>query len=125
MAVPQLDQKLDQRLVQLTTAKAETLAERAARFRNRTLTESEEWLDHIQRAKAPVVENDTQGLKELVGAWQSPVQVARVGPEPWDVDMDEALEERHAEIAPVIENTVRRTLPWLLSREVTQGQLPL
>jgi hypothetical protein len=75
MAVPQLDQKLDQRLVQLTTAKAETLAERAARFRNRTLTESEEWLDHIQRAKAPVVEIDTQGLKELVGAWQIPVQV--------------------------------------------------
>lgn len=51
--------------------------------------------------------------------------VARVGPEPWDVDMDEPLERRYAEIAPIIENTVRRTLPWLLSREVTQGQLPL
>ena len=75
MAVPQLDQKLDQRLDQLTTAKAETLAERAARFRDRTLTESENWLDHIQRAKALVAENDTQGLKELISAWQIPVQV--------------------------------------------------
>lgn len=73
MAVTQLDQKLDQRLDQLTTAKAKTLAERAARFRDRTLTESENWLDHIQRAKALVAENDTQGLKELISAWQIPV----------------------------------------------------
>lgn len=75
LAVTQLDQKLDLRLEQLTTAKAETLAERAARFRDRTLTESENWLDHIQRAKALVAENDTQGLKELISAWQIPVQV--------------------------------------------------
>ena len=75
LAVTQLGQKLDQRLDQLTTAKAETLAERAARFRDRTLTESENWLDHIQRAKALVAENDTQGLKELISAWQIPVQV--------------------------------------------------
>lgn len=71
----QLDQKLTQRLDQLTKAKAETLAERAARFRDRTLTESENWLDHIQRAKALVAENDTQGLKELISAWQIPVQM--------------------------------------------------
>ena len=75
MAVTQLDQKLDQRLDQLTTAKAETLAERAARFRDRALTESENWLDHIQRAKALLAANDTQGLKELISAWQIPVQV--------------------------------------------------
>lgn len=67
---------MDQRLDQLTTAKAETLAERAARFRDRTLTESEGWLDQIQNAKALLAENDTQGLKELVGAWQIPVQVS-------------------------------------------------
>jgi hypothetical protein len=75
MAVTQLDQKLDQRLHQLTTAKAETLAERAARFRERALTESEGWLDQIQRAKSLVAENDTQGLKELISAWQIPVQL--------------------------------------------------
>lgn len=75
MAVTLLDQKLDQRLDQLTTAKAETLAERAVRFRDRTLRESEGWLDQIQSAKALLAENDTQGLKELVGAWQIPVQV--------------------------------------------------
>jgi hypothetical protein len=51
--------------------------------------------------------------------------VARLGPEPFDVNMDEDLERRYAEIAPVIENIVRRTLPWLLSRDITQGQLPL
>jgi hypothetical protein len=50
--------------------------------------------------------------------------VGRVGPEP-TVEMDEALNQRFAEIEPIITNTVRRTLPWLLSREVTQGQLPL
>ena len=75
LAVTQLDQKLDQRLDQLTTAKAETLAERAARFRDRTLKESEGWLDQIQSAKALLAANDTQGLKELISAWQIPVQV--------------------------------------------------
>ncbi len=45
--------------------------------------------------------------------------------QPWDVDMDDALERRYAEIAPMIENIVRRTLPWLLSREISQSQLPL
>lgn len=74
-AVTQLDQKLTQRLDQLTTDKAETLAERAARFRDRALTESEGWLDQIQSAKKLVAANDTQGLKELISAWQIPVQV--------------------------------------------------
>lgn len=74
-AVAQLDQKLDQRLDQLTTARAETLAERAARFRDRALAESEGWLDQIQRAKSLVAANDTQGLKELISAWQVPVQM--------------------------------------------------
>jgi hypothetical protein len=53
------------------------------------------------------------------------VTVARIGPKPWDVDMDEALERRYAEIAPMIENIVRRALPWLLSREISQSELPL
>jgi hypothetical protein len=34
------------------------------------------------------------------------------------------MERRHEEIGPMIENIVRRTLPWLLSREV-QSELPL
>ncbi len=51
--------------------------------------------------------------------------VARIGLKPWEVDMNDALERRHAEIAPMIENIVRRTLPWLLSREISQSQLPL
>ena len=53
------------------------------------------------------------------------VFVSRIGPKPWDVDTDDALERRYAEIAPMIENIVRRTLPWLLSREISQSQLPL
>jgi hypothetical protein len=51
--------------------------------------------------------------------------VARIGPEPFEVNMDEPLKRRYTEIAPMIENIVRRTLPWLLSREITQSQLPL
>jgi hypothetical protein len=49
---------------------------------------------------------------------------ARVGPEP-SVEICEALAEKRQVIQPMISNTVRRTLPWLLSREVSQGQLPL
>ena len=50
--------------------------------------------------------------------------VARVGDEP-EPRTDAALERRYAEIAPIITNIVRRTLPWLLSRDLSQGQLPL
>lgn len=74
-AVTQLDQKLTHRLDQLTTDKAETLAARAAQFRDRALAESEGWLDQIQRAKSLLAANDIQGLKELVSAWQVPVQM--------------------------------------------------
>jgi hypothetical protein len=52
------------------------------------------------------------------------VLVARIGPKLWETDLADALECRHEEIAPMIENIVRRTLPWLLSREV-QSELPL
>lgn len=76
MAVTKLDQRLDEQLDQLTKAKAETLAERAVRLRERMLDESEGWLDQIQRAKALVAANDTQGLKELINAWHVPVQVS-------------------------------------------------
>ncbi len=51
--------------------------------------------------------------------------VSRIGPKPVDVNMDEPLQRRHEQIAPMIENVVRRTLPWLLSRDITQTQLPL
>lgn len=50
--------------------------------------------------------------------------VARIGFEP-ELNTNEALDRRHEEIAPVIINIVRRTLPWILSREITQAQLPL
>lgn len=51
--------------------------------------------------------------------------VSRVGPEPWDVDLDEPLEQRRKEIEPIVANIVRRSLPWLLSRDMSQGQLAL
>jgi hypothetical protein len=50
--------------------------------------------------------------------------VAQIGPEP-TVEMDEAIEQKFRLVEPMITNSVRRTLPWLLSREVTQGHLPL
>ena len=50
--------------------------------------------------------------------------VSRIGFDP-EPNTDEALDRRYKEIAPIIENIVRRTLPWLLSREISQSQLPL
>ena len=50
--------------------------------------------------------------------------VSRIGIEP-DLETDDALCARCEEIAPMIENIVRRTLPWLLSRDISQTQLPL
>ena len=49
---------------------------------------------------------------------------ARNGPEP-SVEMQKAMVEKYDLIEPMLTNTVRRTLPWLLSREVSQGELPL
>jgi hypothetical protein len=49
---------------------------------------------------------------------------ARIGSEP-TAKMSDALERHLEKIQPVIENTVRKTLPWLLSRDVTQRNLPL
>ena len=53
------------------------------------------------------------------------VLVSRIGPKLWETDLVDDMERRYAEIAPMIENIVRRTLPWLLSREVSQSELPL
>jgi hypothetical protein len=50
--------------------------------------------------------------------------VARIGPEP-TVEIDDARHRKFQLIEPMITNIVRRTLPWLLSREVSQSQLPL
>jgi hypothetical protein len=50
--------------------------------------------------------------------------VARIGPEP-TVAVDEEMQRKFELIEPMITNIVRRTLPWLLSREVSQSQLPL
>lgn len=50
--------------------------------------------------------------------------VARIGPEP-SIETDDLMDCRFKQIEPIVTNTVRRTLPWLLSREVTQSQLPL
>jgi hypothetical protein len=50
--------------------------------------------------------------------------VARIGFEP-TVEMDEIITEKFKLVEPMITNIVRRTLPWLLSREISQSQLPL
>ena len=50
--------------------------------------------------------------------------VPRIGEEP-TVDVDEAMQRKFEVVEPMITNIVRRTLPWLLSREVSQSQLPL
>lgn len=51
--------------------------------------------------------------------------VARVGPEPWEVGMLAPLLERHEQLAPVITNLVRRSLPWILARAKDPNELPL
>lgn len=51
--------------------------------------------------------------------------VSRIGPEPFDVEMDEPLALRYDVIAPMIESIVRRTMPWLLSRAMSQGEFTL
>lgn len=51
--------------------------------------------------------------------------VSRIGPEPFDVDLDQALDARLAAVEPIVTNLVRRSLPWLLSREMPQGELGL
>ena len=50
--------------------------------------------------------------------------VARIGPEP-TVEIDEEMQRKFELIEPMITNIVRRTLPGLLSREVSQSQLPI
>jgi hypothetical protein len=50
--------------------------------------------------------------------------VARIGPEP-TVAIDVEMQRKFELIEPMITNIVRRTLPWLLSREVSQSQLPI
>lgn len=50
--------------------------------------------------------------------------VARIGPEP-TVEIDDAMLRKFELVEPMITNIVRRALPWLLSREVSQSQLPL
>ena len=50
--------------------------------------------------------------------------VARVGFQP-TVKMDEAIDQKLKLVEPITTNIVRRTLPWLLSREISQTQLPL
>ena len=50
--------------------------------------------------------------------------VARIGSEP-TVEMDEIMADKFRLMDPMITNIVRRTLPWLFSREISQTQLPL
>ncbi|GDY20679.1 hypothetical protein LBMAG56_20250 [Verrucomicrobiota bacterium] len=50
--------------------------------------------------------------------------VARIGSEP-TAEMDEIMADKFRLIDPMITNIVRRTLPWLFSREISQTQLPL
>ncbi len=50
---------------------------------------------------------------------------SRIGPKASDLGLDEELSTRCSELAPIVESTVRRTLPWLLSREMSQDELGL
>jgi hypothetical protein len=50
--------------------------------------------------------------------------VASIGLEP-TLEIDNAMKRKFELIEPIITNIVRRTLPWLPSREVSQSQLPL
>lgn len=49
---------------------------------------------------------------------------ARVGQLPTK-EIGMAVKKKCADIEPIISNTVRRTLPWFLSRDMAQGQLPI
>ena len=49
---------------------------------------------------------------------------ARVGQLPTK-QVGMAVKKKCADIEPIVSNTVRRTLPWFLSRDMAQGQLPL
>ena len=53
------------------------LAERRQRFLERTMDESESWLDQIVEAKKLLRSEDIDGLRKLVSAWQVPVEVGR------------------------------------------------
>jgi hypothetical protein len=53
------------------------LAKRRQRFLERTMDESESWLDQIVEAKKLLGSEDIDGLRKLVSAWQVPVEVGR------------------------------------------------
>lgn len=50
--------------------------------------------------------------------------VAPVGSEPSEETQD-AIDRKLEQMEPVVANTVRHTLPWLLSRDTAEGRLPL
>jgi hypothetical protein len=49
----------------------------AAEFLERSIAESVDWLDQIQRAKALLAADDITGLRDLINAWRTPVEQGR------------------------------------------------
>ena len=72
-----LDGVVGQLVAEDLAERASTLAERRQRFLERTMDESESWLDQIKAAKQMVNADDIDGLRKLVTAWQIPVEAGR------------------------------------------------
>ncbi len=68
---------LDKQVAKAAQQTARTLSERASHFVERTIDESEDWLNCIQKAKALLAAGDVSGLRDLVNAWKVPVAVGR------------------------------------------------
>ena len=69
--------RINQTVDRAINQKANDLADRAAGFVERSLAESEEWLDSVQKAKALVNAGDIDSLFKLVRAWRIPIGEGR------------------------------------------------
>jgi transposase len=70
-------QSVEARVEMALNAKAESLAERGARFLERCAEESEGWLDTIRQSKQLISPADVAAVSQLVNAWKVPVAVGR------------------------------------------------
>lgn len=73
----ELDAQVGRLVEQDLTQRAQTIAQRRQNFLERTLVESEDWLDQISKAKALVDVDDIDSLRKLVSTWQIPVEYGR------------------------------------------------
>lgn len=70
-------QSVEARVEMALNAKAESLADRGARFLERCAEESESWLDTIRQSKGLISPADIASVSQLVNAWKVPIQVGR------------------------------------------------